>query len=315
MAKVAIVGSGFIGRAWAISFARAGHDVRMWDQAPAAASGARDYIAGVLGDLAANDLLRGQAVDAVLGRITIVAELGDALADAVHVQENTPENLEVKREVFSRIDALAGPQAVIASSTSALLPSKFTDHLEGRHRCLVVHPINPPYLIPAAEVVPAPWTSAETVERTRAFFVEAGHAPLVMKRELDGFIMNRLQGALLEEAFRLVADGYASVEDVDTGLRDGLALRWSFMGPFETIDLNAPGGVRDYVERYQTIYSNIFPQMLRRVDWAGEVMETVEAERRKRLPREDLGERQVWRDRRLMALAAHKKKSDQEFGQ
>lgn len=315
MAKVAIVGSGFIGRAWAISFARAGHDVRMWDQAPAAASGARDYIAGVLGDLAANDLLRGQAVDAVLGRITIVEELGEALADAVHIQENTPENLEVKRDVFSRIDTLAGPQAVIASSTSALLPSKFTDHLEGRHRCLVVHPINPPYLIPAAEVVPAPWTSADTVERTRAFLVEAGHAPLVMKRELDGFIMNRLQGALLEEAFRLVADGYASVEDVDTGLRDGLALRWSFMGPFETIDLNAPGGVRDYVERYQTIYSNIFPQMLRRVDWAGEVMETVEAERRKRLPREELGERQVWRDRRLMALAAHKKKSDQEFGQ
>ncbi|MER9675334.1 3-hydroxyacyl-CoA dehydrogenase [Mesorhizobium sp. M0208] len=314
MAKVAIVGSGFIGRAWAISFARAGHDVRMWDQAPAAASGARDYIAGVLGDLAANDLLRGQAVDAVLGRITIVAELGEALADAVHVQENTPENLEVKREVFSRIDALAGPQAVLASSTSALLPSKFSDHLQGRHRCLVVHPINPPYLIPAAEVVPAPWTSAATVERTRAFLVEAGHAPLVMKRELDGFIMNRLQGALLEEAFRLVADGYASVEDVDTGLREGLALRWSFMGPFETIDLNAPGGVRDYVERYQTIYSNIFPQMLRRVDWAGEVMETVEAERRNRLPREELGERQVWRDRRLMALAAHKKKSDQEFG-
>ncbi|MER9924892.1 3-hydroxyacyl-CoA dehydrogenase [Mesorhizobium sp. M0048] len=314
MAKVAIVGSGFIGRAWAISFARAGHDVRMWDQAPAAASGARDYIAGVLGDLAANDLLRGQAVDAVLGRITIVAELGVALADAVHVQENTPENLEVKREVFSRIDALAGPQAVLASSTSALLPSKFSDHLQGRHRCLVVHPINPPYLIPAAEVVPAPWTSAETVERTRAFLVEAGHAPLVMKRELDGFIMNRLQGALLEEAFRLVADGYASVEDVDTGLREGLALRWSFMGPFETIDLNAPGGVRDYVERYQTIYSNIFPQTLRRVDWAGEVMETVEAERRNRLPREELGERQVWRDRRLMALAAHKKKSDQEFG-
>ncbi|MER8578452.1 3-hydroxyacyl-CoA dehydrogenase [Mesorhizobium sp. M1423] len=314
MAKVAIVGSGFIGRAWAISFARAGHDVRMWDQASAATSGARDYIAGVLGDLAANDLLRGQAVDAVLGRITIVAELGEALADAVHVQENTPENLEVKRDVFSRIDVLAGPQAVIASSTSALLPSKFTDHLQGRHRCLVVHPINPPYLIPAAEVVPAPWTSAETVERTRAFLIEAGHAPLVMKRELDGFIMNRLQGALLEEAFRLVADGYASVEDVDTGLREGLALRWSFMGPFETIDLNAPGGVRDYVERYQTIYCNIFPQMLRRVDWAGEVMETVEAERRKRLPREELGERQVWRDRRLMALAAHKKKSDQEFG-
>ncbi|AEH88450.1 3-hydroxyacyl-CoA dehydrogenase [Mesorhizobium opportunistum] len=315
MAKVAIVGSGFIGRAWAISFARAGHDVRMWDQSPAATDGARDYIEGVLGDLSSNDLLRRQSVDTVLDRIAIAAELEEALAGAIHVQENTPENLDVKREVFSLIDNLAGPQTVIASSTSALLPSKFTDHLKGRHRCLVVHPINPPYLIPAAEVVPAPWTSVETLERTRAFLIDAGHAPLVMKRELDGFIMNRLQGALLEEAFRLVADGYASVEDVDIGIRDGLALRWSFMGPFETIDLNAPGGVRDYVDRYQGIYSNIFPQMLRRVDWAGEVMATVEAERSKRLPRENLGGRQVWRDRRLMALAAHKKKSDQEFGQ
>jgi 3-hydroxyacyl-CoA dehydrogenase len=126
--------------------------------------------------------------------------------------------------------------------------------------------------------------------------------------------MNRMQGALLEEAFRLVAGGYASVEDVDVGIRDGLALRWSFMGPFETIDLNAPGGVRDYVERYQSIYSNIFPQTRHRVDWAGEVLETVEAERRKRLPQDGLRQRQVWRDRRLMALAAHKKKSDDDFG-
>jgi L-gulonate 3-dehydrogenase len=289
--------------------------VRMWDQSPAATAGAHDYIAGVLGDLASNDLLRGQSVDAVLDRIAVVADLGEALAGAVHVQENTPENLDVKRDVFSRIDTLAGPETIIASSTSALLPSKFTDHLQGRHRCLVVHPINPPYLIPAAEVVPAPWTSAETVEKTRAFLVDAGHAPLVMQRELDGFIMNRLQGSLLEEAFRLVADGYASVEDVDIGIRDGLALRWSFMGPFETIDLNAPGGVRDYVERYQGIYSNIFPQTQRRVDWAGKVIDTIEAARRERLPRQSLGERQVWRDRRLMALAAHKRKSDQEFGE
>ncbi|TIW09992.1 MAG: 3-hydroxyacyl-CoA dehydrogenase, partial [Mesorhizobium sp.] len=132
--------------------------------------------------------------------------------------------------------------------------------------------------------------------------------------ELDGFIMNRMQGALLEEAFRLVAGGYASVEDVDVGIREGLALRWSFMGPFETIDLNAPGGVRDYVERYQSIYSNIFPQMRHRVDWAGEVLQTVESERRRRLPQERLLDRQVWRDRRLMALAAHKKKADEEFG-
>lgn len=146
------------------------------------------------------------------------------------------------------------------------------------------------------------------------FLVAVGQAPLVMKRELDGFIMNRMQGALLEEAFRLVADGYATPEDIDVGIREGLALRWAFMGPFETIDLNAPGGVRDYVERYQGIYAKLFPQMQRRVDWAGDVLKTVEAERRARVPKENLGKRQAWRDRRLIALAAHKRAAEKKIG-
>lgn len=310
----AVIGSGFIGRAWAISFARAGSSVRLWDQADGAAAKAIDYIAGVLEDLAQNDLLNGAAPATVLARITPAATLAEAVADAQHVQENTPEVLATKIKVFEALDAAARPDAVLASSTSAILPSRFTEGLKGRARCIVVHPINPPYLIPAAEVVPAPWTSPETVERTRQFLLSAGHAPLVMKKELDGFIMNRMQGALLEEAFRLVADGYASVEDVDIGIRDGLALRWSFMGPFETIDLNAPGGVRDYAERYQGIYENLFPQMQRRVDWAGEVMNVIEPERRKRVGKDKLQDRQVWRDKRLMALAAHKKRAAKEIG-
>ena len=130
--------------------------------------------------------------------------------------------------------------------------------------------------------MPAPWTAPEIVERAASFLLAAGQAPIVMKRELDGFVMNRMQGALLEEAFRLVADGYASVEDVDVGIREGLALRWSFMGPFETIDLNAPAGVRDYVERYQGIYSGIFRSTQRRVDWAGPVLHKIEARARAR---------------------------------
>lgn len=314
MPRTAIVGSGFIGRAWAISFARAGHEVALWDRDPAAPPVALAYVEAILGDLAANGLLEGQAPAAVLARISPVADLAEALAGADHVQENTPEDLGTKRAVFAELDALAPAAAVLASSTSALLPSRFTEGLAGRARCLVVHPINPPYLVPAAEVVPAPWTDPEVVERTRAFLVAAGHAPLVMKRELDGFIMNRMQGALLEEAFRLVEEGYASTEDVDIGIRDGLALRWSFMGPFETIDLNAPAGVRDYVLRYQSLYAGLFPQMQHRADWAGPVLETIEAERRAHLAEADLGKRQVWRDRRLMALAAHKRVSDKEFG-
>ena len=163
--------------------------------------------------------------------------------------------------------------------------------------------------------MPAPWTDAATVERATALLRSAGHAPIVMKREIDGFIMNRLQGALLEEAFRLVHGGYASVEDIDIGIRDGLAMRWSFIGPFETIDLNAPGGVRDYARRYEGMYKDMFPSFQWRADWNGPVIDTVEADRRKRVPADKLGERQSWRDRRLMALAAHKRTVAKEIGE
>jgi L-gulonate 3-dehydrogenase len=314
MSRVAIIGCGFVGRAWAISHARAGHDVVLWDAQPEAPAQALAYIDGILPDLAANDLLDGASVADVRARMRPAENFAEALAGAAHVQENVPEVVELKRAVFAELDAAAAPDAVLASSTSAILPSAFTETLAGRARCLVVHPINPPYLIPAVEVVPAPWTDLAVVERTAAFLRAAGHAPIVMKRELDGFVMNRLQGALLDEAFRLVADGCASIEDVDIGIREGLALRWAFMGPFETIDLNAPGGVRDYAERYQQIYARIFPTVQWRADWTGPVMDVVEADRRKLLPADRLKERQAWRDRRLMALAAHKRRAAKEIG-
>jgi L-gulonate 3-dehydrogenase len=308
MGNVAIVGAGFVGRAWAISFGRAGYSVALWDADQAAPAAALSYIDGILPDLAANDLLNGAVPAEVRARLRGVASLEEALRDADYVQENTPENVAIKREIFARLDALTRPDAILASSTSAILPSLFTESLAGRARCLVVHPINPPYLIPAVEVVPAPWTDPAVAKRAAEFLRGAGHAPIVMKRELDGFVMNRMQGALLEEAFRLVADGYASIEDVDIGIREGLALRWSFMGPFETIDLNAPGGVRDYVERYEQIYKRLFPSMQRRAEWGGPVLDVIETERRKSLPADKLQERQAWRDRRLMALAAHKRR-------
>ncbi len=313
MSKFAIVGAGFIGRAWAISFARAGHEVALWDQDGDAPGKALAYIDSLLPELAKLDLLNGNSMAQVRQRMRGVAGLEVALADADYVQENTPEILDVKRAIFARLDQAAKPDAILASSTSALLPSRFTDHLAGRARCLVVHPLNPPYLIPAAEVVPAPWTDPAIVSRTAELLRAAGHAPIVMKRELDGFVMNRLQGALLEEAFRLVAGGHASVEDVDIGIREGLALRWSFMGPFETIDLNAPGGVRDYVERYESIYQRLHPSMRERADWGGPVLKEIEAERRKRLPATELQTRQAWRDRHLMALAAHKRRAAKEI--
>ncbi|MEJ8473214.1 3-hydroxyacyl-CoA dehydrogenase [Roseibium algae] len=314
MSKIAIVGSGFIGRAWAISFARAGYDVCLWDVDPGAPNAALSYIGEVLKDLEDNDLLNGQTPGEVFARLSTETDMAAALKDAIHVQENAPEKLEIKQELYTQLDALADPETIIASSTSALLPSRFTEHIAGRERCLVAHPINPPYLIKAVEVVPSPWTAPDAMEATRLLMLQAGQSPIMMTGEIDGFIMNRMQAALLEEAFRLVEGGHASAEDVDIGIREGLAARWAFMGPFETIDLNAPAGVRDYATRYQGMFANMFEQMKTRVDWAGPVLDRIEDDRRARLPVDQLEARQKWRDRRLMALAAHKRTQDEETG-
>ena len=310
-APVACIGAGLIGRAWAIVFARAGHQVRLWDENPDAPAAARAFAAEMLPELERLGLIDCAAADA-LGRITPATTLEEALDGAQHVQESTFERIDVKRQIFARLDALAAPDTVLASSSSALLPSAISEGLEGGHRCMVNHPINPAYLVPAAELVPAPWTDPALMERTATMLRAAGMRPIVMQREVDGFVMNRLQGALLHEAFRLVEAGYASAEDVDIGLREGLALRWSFIGPFETIDLNAPGGIRDYVARYAGIYTGMDNQP--GVDWSGPVLDKIEADRRAALPEDSLARRQAWRDRRLMALAAHKASAAKDIG-
>ena len=312
--RVAIVGTGLIGRAWAIAFARGGCETVLWDPREGAAGAALGMIEGLLADLAAFDLLNGQTPEAVRARIAAAASLAEAAAGAAYVQESAPEQLDLKRRLWAELDRLAGPEAVLASSTSALLPSAFTEHLAGRSRCLVAHPINPPYLVPAVEIVPAPWTDAGTIERARALLAAIGQVPMVMRREAEGFIMNRLQAALVNEAMRLVAGGYCGIEDVDRGLRDGIGLRWSFIGPFEVGDLNAPGGVRDYLERYRHLFEAVEQRPLPPAAWEPPLLAQIETERRARLPVQGLAERQRWRDRQLMALLAHKRKATQVIG-
>lgn len=307
MRSVAIVGTGFIGRGWAVCFARSRWDVRLWDPVDGAAESARRYIADMLPEIADAGLLTGSAEQDVLARISVASTLEGALEGADHVQENAPEDLSLKRGLFRDLDGLAAPDAIIASSTSALLPSAFTDHLPGRGRCIVAHPVNPPHLIPLVELIPAEWTDRRTIERTEALMTEIGQSPVRLQREIDGFLLNRLQAAILDEAFRLVAEDYASADAVDRCVRDGLAMRWSFMGPFETIDLNAPGGVRDYVERYQGMFRGMTETMRQSADWAGPVLDRIEMERRKKLSQSELPKRQIWRDRQLMALAVHRR--------
>lgn len=311
--KIAVIGAGLIGRAWAIVFARAGHPVALYDVEPAALQTAFETIGANLADLAGCGLIADPG--AVLARIDGVADLGEALAGAIHVQENGPEDLAVKRALFRELDSRAEAGAVLASSSSALRASLFTEDLAGRERCLVAHPVNPPYLVPLVELSPAPWTARATVERTRKLMSAAGQVPVELAREAPGFLLNRLQGALLREAFRLVEEGYATAADIDKTVKDGLGLRWSFMGPFETIDLNAPGGIADYIRRYGPAYEEMARSAGPQKPWTPELARRFETERRAALPAESLEERQAWRDRRLMALLVHKRKAKERIGE
>lgn len=302
---VAIIGFGIIGQSWSIAFARAGFRVRVFDTQQETVLPSIGNIQAALDDLSRRDLLHQQPPETVLRRISVAASISEAVSGTVHVQENTPENAEVKSRIFAELDALAPPMAVLASSTSALLPSQFCKGLSGAERCLVAHPLNPPHLIPAVELVPNSRTTAAVVEQTYDLMCKIGQAPIVARREIPGFIMNRLQGAILDEAFALVDEGLCSVEDVDRAVRDGLSRRWGFMGPFETIDLNAPGGVEGFIDRYREAYEEIGKDRPNRRAWTGALREKVTSALRNKLPVCDLTERQAWRDRQLARLAAY----------
>jgi 3-hydroxyacyl-CoA dehydrogenase len=301
--RVAIVGSGLIGRAWAIVFAGGGCDVALYDAVAGVADKARALVADGLDELAAHGLIADPK--AAADRVRVAAGLADALDGATFVQESTPETVEAKREVFAELDRLARPDAILASSTSTIVASAFTADLAGRHRCLVAHPVNPPHLVPLVELVAAPWTAADTIAKAKTLYEAVGQVPILVKREIEGFILNRLQAVLLSEAFRLVEDGYVTPQDLDKTLADGLGLRWSFMGPFETIELNAPGGIPDYCRRYGPSLSRLSAADPAIYD--GENLDRVMAQWDNALTPDQVAVHMRWRDRRLAALKAHKR--------
>lgn len=298
---VALIGAGSIGAAWAIVFAGAGLSVRLYDNSRTRLAEARTEIAARLEDLREFGLA-GDAPETILARISGETDLGAAVSGARHVQENVPEDLDLKRSLFSQLAEMAPPDCPIASSSSFIEASRIAEGVAGRERCLVIHPGNPPYLIRVAEVIPAPFTSAAIVAQSEGLLRKAGLAPVRVNREIEGFVFNRLQGALLREAYCLVRDGVASVEDIDRIVRDGLGLRWSVIGPFETIDLNTRGGIKAHAERMGPAYERMGKERGQSDPWTSELVATVEAARRKALPIGDWAARTSWRDRALMAL-------------
>ncbi len=303
---VAIVGAGLIGRAWAAVFARAGWTVRLFDPHGPTLGAAPGLIREELDALHAHGLADDPAGTAA--RVSAAGSLAEVVAGAGFVQESGPETLEAKQALFAELDRLAAPDAVLASSTSAIVASRFTEGLAGRARCLVGHPVNPPHLVPLVEVCGAPWTAPMAIERARAVYRGVGQVAVTVNREVEGFVLNRLQGALLAEAFRLVGEGVITAEDLDETVRQGLGLRWSFLGPFATIELNAPGGIPDYCARYAGFYKRLAADPAGPSAYEGVNAERVAASWPHAPSPGRLAARTRWRNERLAALLAHKRR-------
>ena len=300
---VAVVGAGLVGLAWVIVFARAGCNVKVFDHDEALLERIPKQLADILDDLVSAGLL--DKPERVLEQVSYCSNLADAVQDVVYVQESVLERVDVKRELYTDLDKHISDDTVVGSSSSGIPASRFTENLNISSRCIIAHPVNPPYLIPLVELVPAPWTAPDVVDTVHELMTAVGQHPIRVARELDGFVLNRLQGALLREAWALYDEGYCSIEDIDATISKGLGTRWSFMGPFETIDLNAPGGVADYAARLGGLYLELAKERTDPQPWSKQLIERVEAERRSKLSEKDLGVRTRWRDRQLMALAVH----------
>lgn len=242
---VAVIGSGLIGAGWAAYFLAKGLSVRAYDPDPAAFARMTESIAAVWPYMQRAGLAGEGAPPAFAAFDTVEA----ACEGAGYIQENGPENLDVKRRLMQQIDAASGPGAVIASSTSSLLPSDFQTLAARPDRIIAAHPFNPPSLLPLVEIVGGALTAPEAVDWAMAFFTRLGKRPIRVRREVPGYVANRMTAALYREAVDLVASGVATVEDVDAAIASGPGLRWAAMGPHLLYHLGGgSGGYRHYLD-------------------------------------------------------------------
>ncbi|MBD8616090.1 L-carnitine dehydrogenase [Pseudomonas putida] len=243
----AALGSGVIGSGWVARALAHGLDVVAWDPAPGAEAALRQRIANAWPAL----VKQGLAAGAAQSRLRFVATIEDCVRDADFIQESAPERLELKLELHARISAAAKPDALIGSSTSGLLPSEFYEGATHPERCVVGHPFNPVYLLPLVEVVGGRHTAPEAIQAAISVYENLGMRPLHVRKEVPGFIADRLLEALWREALHLVNDGVATTGEIDDAIRFGAGLRWSFMGTFLTYTLaGGDAGMRHFMNQF-----------------------------------------------------------------
>nr|XP_019571238.1 PREDICTED: lambda-crystallin homolog isoform X2 [Rhinolophus sinicus] len=302
---VVIVGSGLIGRSWAMLFASGGFKVKLYDIEQQQITNALENIRKEIKLLEQLGTLKGTlSAEQQLSLITGCSNIQEAVEGAMHIQECVPENLEVKKEIFAQLDGIVGDDVVLSSSTSCLLPSRLFSGLTHVKQCVVAHPVNPPYYVPLVELVPHPETAPATVDRTHALMQKIGQSPVRVLKEIDGFALNRLQYAVISEAWRLVQDGIMSPSDLDLVMSDGLGLRYAFMGPLETMHLNAEG-MLSYCNRYGEGMKRVLKTFGPIPEFSGSTVEKVHQAMCAKVPDdpEHLAARRQWRDTCLMRLA------------
>lgn len=247
---VTSIGCGIIGQAWTLLFAARGYSARLYHRDRGKLEAALAKIRDTLGHLSAMGILE-DSVDEVVGRISLYTDMKEAVGGADFVQESVPERLETKKEVFREVDRHAGPDVVIASSTSGLSMTEIQKAAGRPERCVTIHPFNPPYLVLLVEIVPGALTSEETVRTAYDFMTSLRRVPIIVRRESAGFVGNRLGAAIWREAVDLVYSGVASAEDVDKAVYAGLGLRWAVMGPHLVYHINGgERGMAAFIERY-----------------------------------------------------------------
>ena len=302
MRRVACIGAGTVGHAWAVVFARAGYDVALYDAQPdAVPTHALPGIRRTL-EMIAESGNEAEPVAKILARINNAESIAEAVANTFYVQESVREDVAVKRQVFADIAAAAPTTAILASSTSAIPGSEFLSEIGNPERALVVHPVNPPSLIPLVELCGTGRTSQATIEQVRSLMRGIGMSPIVLKKEIDGFILNRLQFTLVAEALYLVGEGYCEIEDIDAVLSDGLALRWAFLGPFQVAHLNAPDGIQGFVDRLGPMMRRLGKDAQPDYDWTSDQIADAHSRLSQTIPVADIPRRQNERDRRIVAL-------------
>ncbi len=245
--RIAVVGTGVIGGGWAVRYLARGYDVVAWDPAPGAETRLRETVDRTWA--AARRLTQAPGADPA--RLSFTDDLESAVAQADFVQENAPENEQLKRELLARIDAAARPEVVIASSSSGLLPTRIQADCAHPERIVIGHPFNPVYLLPLVEVLGGERTQERAIDEAMTFYRALGMHALRVRKEVPGYISDRLQEALWREALHMVADGVASSAEIDDAILYGPGLRWAFMGPCLTFHLaGGEAGMAHMLEQF-----------------------------------------------------------------